>query len=259
MFRADSAGGIALSGISETNQGVYGGSNSGTGVRGASASGVGVRGESGEQSGVYGSSGMTYGVRGESSYGFGVYGHSSSAYGVAGNSSSATVPAVLGQSVGNYTGVFGFSGTSLRAARAKTGVYGYAGQDTNSHGVLGASPAGQGVRGETTAGQGVEGVATSGTGVRAAATTGYALVTDGRVKLGKSAGVATIASAHSSITVTPGIDLTTTSAVIATLNGSAGGSTAVKRVAINTTTNAFTIYLTANSTVSVKVAWLLLG
>jgi hypothetical protein len=59
--------------------------------------------------------------------------------------------------------------------------------------------------------------------------------------------------------VTPGIDLTSTSTVIATLNGDAGGSTAIKRVAINATTNAFTIYLTANATASVKVAWLVLG
>jgi len=47
--------------------------------------------------------------------------------------------------------------------------------------------------------------------------------------------------------------------VIATLNGSAGGSTAVKRVAINATTNVFTIYLTANATASVKVAWLVVS
>jgi hypothetical protein len=59
--------------------------------------------------------------------------------------------------------------------------------------------------------------------------------------------------------VTPGIDLTSTSAVIATLNGNAGGSTTVKRVLINATANTFTIYLTANSTANVKVAWLVAG
>ena len=91
------------------------------------------------------------------------------------------------------------------------------------------------------------------------ATTGYALQTVGRVRLDKSAGLATIASGSSTVTVTPGIHLTTTSAVIATLQSNAGGATAVKRVAVNATNNTFTIYLTANSSALVKVAWLVLG
>jgi hypothetical protein len=239
VFRADSGAGVGVSGFSDSLVGVAGASAYGTGVHGTSAHGVGVVGDSNESVGVLGTSGTTEGVRGQSAYGVGVYGLSSSGYGVAGNSGSPKIPAVLGHSVGNSTAVLGFSGATVVAAKPKTGVYGYAAQDATSVGILGQS--------------------TAGTGVRAAATTGYALVTDGRVKLGKSAGVATIASAHSSVTVTPGIDLTATSAVVATLNGSAGGSTAVKRVAVNTTTNAFTIYLTANSTVSVNVAWIVLG
>jgi hypothetical protein len=171
--------------------------------------------------------------------------------------------------VASSTGVLGVSGNVVVAAKPKTGVYGQATQDSTSRGVWGSSPAGYGVYGESSSGRAVQGVATTGIGVRAAAsggvgllasaTTGYALRTDGRVKLDKSAGLATIASGTASIAVTPGIDLTATSGVIATLNGSAGGSTAVKRVAIDTTTNAFTIYLTANTIANVKVAWLVIS
>ena len=60
-------------------------------------------------------------------------------------------------------------------------------------------------------------------------------------------------------TVTPGVDLTASSVVLATLQGTAGGTTNVHRVAINATTNTFTIYLTANATASVKVGWILLS
>ena len=91
------------------------------------------------------------------------------------------------------------------------------------------------------------------------ATTGYALRTSGRVRLDKSAGKARIASGTSGVVVTPGLDLTSASAVVATLNGNAGGSTAVKRVAINATANTFTIYLTANAIANVNVAWIVLG
>ena len=57
----------------------------------------------------------------------------------------------------------------------------------------------------------------------------------------------------------PGIDVTTTSAVVATLQGSAGGKTTVHRVSVSTTGDTFTIYLTANATSSVKAAWIILG
>ena len=90
-------------------------------------------------------------------------------------------------------------------------------------------------------------IATGGVGLSGEATTGYALRTKGRVRLDQSAGQATITSGTSSVVVTPGIDLTATTAVVATLNGDAGGSTAVKRVAINATANTFTIYLTGNA------------
>ena len=79
-----------------------------------------------------------------------------------------------------------------------------------------------------------------------------------RVKLEKSVGIATVSAGSNHVTVTPGIDVTTTSAV-ATLQGSAGGKTTVHRVSVSTTGDTFTIYLTATATTSVKVAWFILG
>jgi len=80
-----------------------------------------------------------------------------------------------------------------------------------------------------------------------------------RVKLEKSVGIATVSAGSNHVTVAPGIDVTTTSAVVATLQGSAGGKTTVHRVSVSTTGDTFTIYLTASATSSVKVAWHILG
>lgn len=217
-----------------------------------------------------GSLGTGFAVTGQGSQGIGVHGFSTFHIGVLGETDSSSQAAIAGRSFGGATGVLGSADNApIPAAKPSTGVYGVATKDGTSRGVWGYSPAGYGVFGEATTGRGVQGTAWSGVGVRAAATngtgiwasatTGYAVRADGRIQFNKSAGLATIASGTSSISVTPGIDLTSTTAVIATLNGNAGGSTAVKRVAINVTTNVFTIYLTANATASVKVAWLVLG
>jgi hypothetical protein len=176
-------------------------------------------------------------------------------------------------SAGNSTAVLGYSGnSSVPAAVAKTGVFGYAAQDGNARGVLGKTTSGQGVRGEATSGYGTRGVVTSGVGASGYATTGTAVLATsadpkigtalqaiGKVKFDKSVGIATIASGSKSGVVTPGIDLTTTSAVVATLQGSAGGTTTVHRCAVDPTGNKFTIYLTANATAAVKVAWHVFG
>jgi hypothetical protein len=71
--------------------------------------------------------------------------------------------------------------------------------------------------------------------------------------------VATIASGHNSVTVTPGTDLLSTSAVVATLQGNPSGTAMVKSVAVNATADTFTIYLTANATAAVTVAWHVFG
>jgi hypothetical protein len=245
-------GGNGVSGMSETGMGVAGISfGSAAGVSGTSISGVGVwaNGQGDEPA---------------------VDAFSNGGPGVHAASGGDGIAASVGRGNSASTGVLGYSGTgNLPAAKAKTGVFGQATQDANSRGVWGYSPAGQGIRGEATTGRGVHGQATTGIGVRGFAaagtglsgesTTGYALRTTGRVRLDNSAGQATIASGTSSVVVTPGVDLVATSAVVATLNGDAGGSTAVKRVAINTTANTFTIYLTGNAATTVKAAWIVLG
>jgi hypothetical protein len=175
-------------------------------------------------------------------------------WGVFGSSHSIDEAAVFGGGYGSSTGVQGYSGPEAAAPPSppRTGVYGYAVQDATARGVHGQTAIGRGVFGKATSGLGVRGCATTGIGVSAEATTGYALRTEGRIKLDQSAGQASIASAGSSIVVTPGIDLTSSTAVIATLNGNAGGSTTVRRVAIDTGANTFTIFLAANSTANVK-------
>jgi hypothetical protein len=197
-------------------------------------------------------------------------------WGVFGTTESPTGRGVRGDSLAasGGCGVFGYG-----AGAGARGVIGQATQDADSfgvyglaadgRGVFGLATSGQGVRGEATNGRGIHGQATTGMGVRGyattgvglsgEATTGYALRTKGRVRFDNSSGLATIASGTSSIVVTPGIDLTSTSAVVATLQGNAGGSTSVKRIAVNATNNTFTIYLTANSTASVKAAWHVFG
>ena len=91
---------------------------------------------------------------GTSTSGIGVFGHSSTDVGVYGRGTSNTQPATVGQSNGNGTGVLGASGgdVALPAAKPKTGVYGYANQDSASHGVWGESPTGIGVVGSTSNG-----------------------------------------------------------------------------------------------------------
>jgi hypothetical protein len=207
-------------------------------------------------------SGGLEGVNGLTSAGYGVRGQSQTSYGVFGQSDS--VAGVYGESYYG-AGAVGASrafGDPLPGAPAKTGVFGYAAQDSDARGVHGQSTSGRGVFGQATTGQGVRGYATTGSalyGSTSSAKSGYALRTVGRVKLEKSVGIATVSAGSNRVTVTPGIDITSTSAVVATLQGSAGGKTTVHRVSVSTTGDTFTIYLTANATASVRVAWHILG
>jgi hypothetical protein len=238
--------------MSTGGSGVYGHSNSGIGVHALSNTNVGMFAESSTNYGVYAQSGSSRGVSAFSQNDIGVHG-------VAGGAKTG----VAGQSLGNNAGVFGFSGGgALPSTPANTGVYGEASQDSTARGVAGKSTAGRGVYGQATSGQGVRGYATTGSalfGQTSALKSGVALRTVGRVRFDNSVGVATIAAGTKSVTVTPGIDLTTTSAVVATLQGNPGGATVVQRVAIDATADTFTIYLTANATSSVKVAWHVFG
>lgn len=121
---------------------------------GESSTGTGVRGDSSSNTGVYGQSSSLFGVQGFSWSGTGVRGHSNSGTGVYGTSEATNQPATIGSSFGNSTGVLGVSGVSQPAAKAKTGVFGYAAQDNFSRGVTGESPAGIGVYGISATGYG---------------------------------------------------------------------------------------------------------
>ena len=142
-----------LWGASDSGYGVTGSSNSQTGVYGLSSSSAGVRGVSTTGTGSYGLSNSGSGVRGVSTSSFGVSGDSSSSSGLLGDSTATNAAATVGRSLGGSTGVLGFSGLgAFPAAKAKTGVYGYAAQDNASQGVWGHSPAGNGVVGSTSTG-----------------------------------------------------------------------------------------------------------
>ena len=197
---------------------------------------------------------------------YGVYAHAFGAEGIG----------VQGTATNNSVGVLGHSHPNSIAVaqpptQKKTGVYGFAVQDAEAVGVLGEAAAGLGVKGKATTGSGVYGTTQVGTGVfgysasgvagrfqTSAALTGVALHTIGRVKFDKSVGRVTIAAGTRSVIVTPGIDLTATSAAVATLQGSANGAI-VERVAIDVTANTLTIFLTKNTTVAVSVAWHVFG
>lgn len=227
----------------------YSDSTDGIGVYGEAAIGVWGRSDSADGAGVVGyaaaGSGWPVGVSGQGDR-IGVYGAATAATGEAsgvhGRSDSTRGAGVVGQSTANSTGLLGHSrlgrGQTPTAA-AKTGVYGYADQDTSAKGVYGRS--------------------TVGAGGYFGATTGYALRSSGRVRFEKSAGLATIAATSNKVTVSPGIDLTAGSKVLATLQTSAGGTTTVHRVVRDTANDEFTIYLTAPATQSCTVAWFVIS
>ena len=78
-------------------------SNSGTGLYGVSGSGYGV----------YGASTSSYGVIATSTSSYGVIATSTSGIGVSGSSDSGTLPAMVGRSGGDNTGVQGYGGPIL--------------------------------------------------------------------------------------------------------------------------------------------------
>jgi hypothetical protein len=212
----------------------------------------------------------------QSTTGAGVYGRARSTTGVTrGGDFSVSSPAgigVLGEGYGYGTGVHGHSGYAQRGTSpGKVGVYATAWDDASFVAMLGETKAGLGVKAKATTGTGLYGtsdsgyglVAFSGTGTAAVFSTsspavGTALMTSGRVRFEKSVGLATVARGTRSVVVTPGIDVTATAAVVATLQGSAGGAV-VERVSVDATNNRFTIYLTKNTTANANVAWHIFG
>jgi hypothetical protein len=140
-------------------------------------------------------------------------------------------------------------------------VYGYAVQDADARGVWGRSTAGRGVYGQSTSGQGVRGHSATGVdlyGSTSDPTKGAGLRVVGRARFDHCVGVAVLGATTSSIVVTPGLELSSTSAVTATLM-SGVGTVMVRRVAVDTAADTFTIVLTGSAPAGTKIAWHVFG
>jgi hypothetical protein len=129
-------------------------STAGTNAFAAQATGGGVAlyGASSSGYGAYATSGSSYGIYAISNTGVGVRGYSSAGVGLHALNNAGTLPALIGQSQANSTGVLGVSGLSAPTAKPKTGVYGYANQDNTASAVYGLSPLGVGIRGHSASG-----------------------------------------------------------------------------------------------------------
>jgi hypothetical protein len=167
-------------------------------------------------------------------------------------------PAIVGVNMGDGPGVVGISNNDIASGpqimpwsglvpAARAGVRGFA----NGVGATG-------VRGDSASGHGIHGSALDGIGILATSSTGTALQVDGPVVF-RTAGLATIRAGAINCLVRPGINITSRSKVLATLQSRPGGTTTVHRVYRNTIANAFTIYLTAPAKNSCSVAWFLLS
>lgn len=247
-------GGAALAGHSKDGHGLEGTTDSTgdrSGVMGsataATGNAYGVHGRSPSRhgTGVFGQATANIGGTGvwgecRSPDGKGVYGYGG-AYGVYGDANGT---GVYGHSGGEKSGVVGYAGVidmdlPAPAPKPKTGVFGICTIDT----------AAVGVRGESTVGTGMYAVATT--------TKGFALRTSGRVRIDKASGVATIAPGNATATVTPGLDLSSSSFVLLTPRADIGS----RRLWYTTdsASNTITIHVSSAVTASLAVGWLLLG
>jgi hypothetical protein len=167
VLNMTNASGAATSIVNSTNDStafIGSGQAGGSGVKGFSNLLTGTMGYSGDSqalvtarasTGVFGYAQTPggVGVWGETPGDVGVKGSSTSGIGVYGNSNASDQPASLGLSLGNSSGVQGYSGTSsVPAPKAKTGIFGYANQDSSAKGIWGQSPNGRGVMGSSSTG-----------------------------------------------------------------------------------------------------------
>jgi hypothetical protein len=241
-----------------------------------STSGVGLYGSSIECGECGGTSPQRVGVLALSvhdSTSVGVHAESSG-IAVGGYGGPAGLAAVFGQSPFGSTGIYGFSndGSAAPSAPPKVGVYGRCDIDSSARGVYGNSSNGVGVYGYTSTGKGVTGfaagpgtggafTAAGATGVAlsgaASVSTGFALKTSGRVSLAKVSGVSTIPTSATSVTVAPGVDVTSTSFALLTPKADPG----TRRLWFTTdaTANSLTIHVSAAVSAPLVVSWLLLG
>jgi hypothetical protein len=218
----------AIEGLSTSGYGVSGESSSSRGLNGVSTSGSGVVAVSTSGFGLDASSSTSFGVRARSTDYSAIY-----AFNDAGDQA-----AISAHARGNSTGVIGASGSLPSAARAKTGVFGYANQDSGSKGVWGFSRRGVGIFGE-------------------AHENGIAIRAKGRIKADKVSGLATIPAGSTSVTVSPGVNVTSGSFVLLTPKANIGS----RGLWFTTNANAdsFAIRMSSSRSSNTKVAWLLLG
>ena len=171
-----------------------------------------------------------------------------------GNSDGSGV-ALLGESYGvTGIGVRGFS-PSWRAVMGLTNTgRGVHGESTSGWGVYGRSSSNHGVHGAGTVG--VHGESSAGTGVEGISTNGYAIRGSGRVRFDKISGVASIPAGATSVTITPGVDVTSDSFVLLTAKSNIGSRSLY--YSTDATNNRFTVRLSSSRSSSTTVAWLLL-
>jgi hypothetical protein len=136
---------------------------------------------------------------------------------------------------------------------AGVGLYGLS---SSGYGVAAHSAAGHGVSSTSGSGTAVYGHSGGGVGLYGATTTGLALQAVGRAKFSTS-GIATIHASNQLVTITPGVNVTSSSFVLLTPKTNIGSRSLW--FTANTSTNRFTIHMSASRSSGTKVAWLLLG
>jgi hypothetical protein len=136
------------------------------------------------------------------------------------------------------------------ASPAKTGIFGYADQDSLARGVTG----------QTTVGRGVNGVATTGiAGHFEASPSGTALKAVGKVSF-STAGLASVRSGTKNVLVTPRTDIVTNTAILCTLESNQAGLS-IQRLTKDAAANTFRVFLSANVLGGkyAKLAWFVIG
>lgn len=185
--------------------------------------------------------------------------------------------AIVGIGGPGAAGVYGESVTLVGGdAGANDFTAGVRGHSTSWTAVLGTSDYGRGVVGQgrigvegsgdaigvgagSSAGYGLDADTLTGTAIRATSYgSGTALRVIGPARFSTS-GLATIRAGHASVTVNPHVDVTPSSKVLATLQTTAGGGVAVRRVARSTSTNRIVIYLTGPAHQTCSVAWFVIS
>lgn len=131
---------------------------------------------------------------------------------------------------------------------------GVAGLSTSGNGVHGTSNSGRGVYGQSTSGPGLEG--SGAIGVKAESSGGYALETiSGRLKLAQVSGIATVPAGDTSVTITPGVPVSSNTLVLLTPEANLGNKDMWYTKPGGGTT--FTVHLSGTRSNPTRVSYLL--